>query len=296
MRNKPQLGASLYVPTTHSNLTSIAAGEKLADIRSLIFCTEDAVADADLPRALENLRKALRTLRPRDGYFRFVRARNPAILEHLVDLPGIDAIDGFVLPKVTDGNIMQYMNWIPTGSEHWIMPTLETREVFRDADMQNLAHLMDAAPWRDRVLSLRIGGNDLLSLLHMRRPRGRTIYETPIGHVIARLATTFLPYGFSLSAPVFEHFGDTETLGREIEADLSHGLIGKTAIHPTQVPIIEHHYRTDQADLEAALRILDHDAPGVFKLHQSMCEPATHRTWAQSILEATQCFGSKLDA
>ncbi|MER2511476.1 MAG: HpcH/HpaI aldolase/citrate lyase family protein, partial [Nitrosomonas ureae] len=145
---------------------------------------------------------------------------------------------------------------------------------------------------RERILTLRIGGNDLLSLLRMRRPRGRTIYETPIGQVIARLATTFIPYGFSISAPVFEYLDDVQTLSREIEEDLNHGLLGKTAIHPTQVPLIERHYQVRQQDVEAAMRILHHDAPGVFKLHQSMCEPATHRPWAHSVLEAARCFGS----
>lgn len=172
------------------------------------------------------------------------------------------------------------------------MPTLETREVFNDASMQDLLRRMDRARWRERILSLRIGGNDLLSLLRMRRPRGRTIYETPIGQVIARLATTFIPYGFSIAAPVFEHLDDVETLSREIEEDLNYGLLGKTAIHPSQVPLIERHYRVRQQDVETAIRILHHDAPGVFKLHQSMCEPATHRPWAHSVLEAARCFGS----
>lgn len=292
MHDKPQLGASLYVPATHPDLRAIAAGDKLADIRSLIFCTEDAVTDAELPQALKNLQAALHHLQPRPGYFRFVRTRNPTVLAHLASLPGIEAVDGFVLPKATADNIAHYISQMPNSGKHWIMPTLETREVFRDVEMQHLVRLMDTAPWRDRVLSLRIGGNDLLSLLHMRRPRGRTIYETPVGHVIARLATTFIPYGFSLSAPVFEYFDDSETLGREIETDLNHGLVGKTAIHPGQVSFIENHYRVDQQDLEAALRILNHDAPGVFKLHQSMCEPATHRPWARSILNAARCFGS----
>lgn len=292
MRNKPQLGASLYVPATHPNLVAIAAGEKLAEVRSVIFCTEDAVADADLPLALENLRMALPHLRRHNGFYRFVRVRNPVILRHCLGQPGIDAIDGFVLPKVTAANIEQYMEHFPDDQEeYWIMPTLETREVFQDADMQHLVRLIDAAPWRHRILCLRIGGNDLLSLLRIRRPRGRTIYETPIGYVIARLATTFIPYGFCLSAPVFEYFDDMETLGREIEADLNHGLVGKTAIHPSQVPLIESHYRVDQKDLEAARLTLSHDAPGVFKLHQSMHEPATHRPWAHSIVATARIFG-----
>ena len=103
---------------------------------------------------------------------------------------------------------------------------------------------------------------------------------------VARLTTTFLPYGFALSAPVFEHFDDPEPLGREIKADLNHGLTGKTSVHPDQVPLIEGHYRVHPEDLEVARQILRPNAPGVFKLRQSMCEPATHRSWARA-------FGSR---
>jgi citrate lyase beta subunit len=294
MRNLPALGASLYVPTTHPDLAAIAAGKKLADVRSIIFCTEDAVNEADLGAALVNLGQSLDHLQPSEGRYRFVRARNPGVLRQVLSMPGAERLDGFVLPKVTSDNIDIYMNHLEReGSPiQWVMPTLETREVFNDASMQDLLRRMDRARWRERILSLRIGGNDLLSLLRMRRPRGRTIYETPIGQVIARLATTFIPYGFSIAAPVFEHLDDVETLSREIEEDLNYGLLGKTAIHPSQVPLIERHYRVRQQDVETAIRILHHDAPGVFKLHQSMCEPATHRPWAHSVLEAARCFGS----
>lgn len=294
MHNLPALGASLYVPATHPDLTAIAAGNKLADVRSIIFCTEDAVNQADLGTALVNLASSLDHLQPSEVRRHFVRARNPEVLRQILGMPGAARLDGFVLPKVSADNIAAYMDHIEQDASpaHWVMPTLETREVFNDAAMQALLGKMDGARWRERILSLRIGGNDLLSLLRMRRPRGRTLYETPIGQVIARLATTFIPYGFSLSAPVFEYLDDTQTLSREIEEDLNHGLQGKTAIHPSQVPLIERHYRVRQQDVEAAMRILHHDAPGVFKLQQSMCEPATHRPWAHSILEAARCFGS----
>ena len=287
----PRLGASLYVPATRPDLCAIAAGEKLAAVRSVIFCLEDAVAEAELPQAFANLQAALRLLHPRTGFLRFVRVRNPEILSAVLQLDGISALDGFVLPKVTEDNMDAYMRQIPASSPWWIMPTLETREVFQDSAMQSFAAYMDRAIWRERILSLRIGGNDLLALLRIRRPRGKTIYETPLGHVIARLATTFIPYGFALSAPVFEHFDDQETLAREVESDLNHGLIGKTAVHPDQVSLIEQHYRVSQEDLEVAQQILRPDAPGVFRLHQSMCEPATHRPWAQSMVEAARLFG-----
>ena len=42
------MGASLYVPANHKSLLQVANGEKLPQARSLIFCTEDSVADRDL--------------------------------------------------------------------------------------------------------------------------------------------------------------------------------------------------------------------------------------------------------
>lgn len=293
MHESSPLGASLYVPATHGDLALIAAGYKLSGVRSIIFCTEDAVTQAEMPAALANLSRALKKLKPVDGQRRFVRPRNPDVLRQILGMPGASSLDGFVLPKVTTDSIDDYMAIVEAAGthRHLVMPTLETREVFSDAAIHELLRKMDGARWRNRILTLRIGGNDLLSLLRMRRPRGRTIYETPIGHVIARLATTFIPYGFSLSAPVFEHLDDTKTLSREIEEDLNHGLVGKTAIHPMQVSFIERHYKVCQQDVEAALSILSPKAPGVFQLHQSMCEPATHQPWAQSILEAERHFG-----
>ena len=294
MLELPILGASLYVPATHPDLVSIAAGGKLTEVRSIIFCTEDAVAASELQSALDNLTNAMQFLAPVEGQRRFVRARNPDVLKKVLAMPGASRLDGFVLPKVTADNIDAYMKHVVRmGSPgHWVMPTLETREVFNDVDVQKLLRKLDRSRWRERILSLRIGGNDLLALLNLRRPRKRTIYETPIGQVIARLSTTFIPYGFALSAPVFEHLDDSQTLSREIEDDLNHGLVGKTAIHPSQIPLIESHYRVQQKDVEAAMLILHQDAPAVFQLHHSMCEPATHRPWARSVLQAASCFGS----
>jgi stress response protein SCP2 len=96
---------------------------------------------------------------------------------------------------------------------------------------------------RSRILALRIGGNDLLALLGLRRPRAMTIYRTPLGPVIARLVTTFRPYGFVLTAPVFEHLDLPALLDQEVAEDIAYGMVGKTAIHPTQIAPIEQHYR-----------------------------------------------------
>jgi citrate lyase beta subunit len=138
---------------------------------------------------------------------------------------------------------------------------------------------------------LRIGGNDLMNLLGIRRPRQLTLYDTPLGNVISQLVTVFKPYHFSLSAPVFEYLNDDDTLQKEIQRDLAYGLIGKTAIHPSQIAHIEAAYAVELEDYEMAIKLIDSAAPAVFKMHHAMCEVATHRQWAIGILNRQQRYG-----
>lgn len=290
MRDVAELGASLYLPATRSDLLEVVRGEKLAHVRSVIFCTEDAVNVCDVPQAIENLRAPIAGLRYTANQMRFVRVRNPDVMRQVLALPGIERLDGFVLPKITRAVLPEYLRLL-RGRGHLIMPTLETKEVFDEREMIALRRVLERDNVRERVLSLRIGGNDLLSLLGMRRPRGRTLYQTSLGPVIARLVTTFKPSSFNLSAPVFEYLNDVDTLEREVEEDLAHGLVGKTAIHPDQVPLIHACYRVHASDLDMANRILREDAPAVFRMHDSMCEPATHRNWAQQLRKSASCFG-----
>lgn len=291
MPNADNLGASLYVPATHPKLTAIAAGETLGHVRSVIFCTEDAVHARDLPAALDNLALALRSLRPGVQRQRFIRVRSPEVMQQVLALPGIEHIDGFVLPKATAANMPLYMQML-SATQHSLMPTLESVEVFEDHELVCLRRLLLQPAWHARILVLRIGGNDLLNLLGLRRQRGHTLYETPIGAVIARLVTTFKPHGFRLSAPVFEYLDDDATLEREVRQDLLHGLTGKTAIHPDQVPRIERHYSARHSDLAAARRILDPAAAAVFQFDNAMCEPTTHHNWALSVVQAEQHYGA----
>jgi citrate lyase beta subunit len=102
---------------------------------------------------------------------------------------------------------------------------------------------------------------------------------------------TFRPHGFNLSGPVFEYLERSDVLAREVRQDLAHGLFGKTAIHPEQVPVIERQYWVSAQDLDAAEKILAAGAPPVFRLHGAMCEPATHQTWARLILARARLYG-----
>lgn len=285
MLNPHQLGACLYIPATHPQLAAIARGDKLAHVRSVIYCTEDSVSENELPQALTQLQHLLSVIPPDCPRNRFIRLRNPAVMQHMLDLPHIDKIHGFVLPKITADNLHDYRALL--GTRWQLMPTLESPDTFLESAMLRLRDALE--PWRAQILCLRIGGNDLLNHLHMRRPRGASIYETPIGDLINRLVGIFKPHGYHLSAPVFEFLDQPELLAREVREDLRHGLTGKTAIHPDQIAIIEQHYCVSRADQALARRILDSDS-AVFNQGNTMQETATHSNWARATLAAAQYF------
>ena len=285
-----QLGAPLYVPALHPDLLKIANAEKIPFIKSMIICTEDAIAEKDLAQSMVNLEKFLPLIESINSRYRFIRVRNPEILKRILDLPGIEKIDGFVLPKFDLSNFDAYYEYLKN-TRFSIMPTLETAEVFNPLAMLELAQKLVNSSFKSRILLLRIGGNDLLNLIGMRRPRGITLYETPIANVISQLVTMFRPLGFSLSAPVYEYLDDQETLDREIRLDMAHGLIGKTAIHPLQIQMIQNHYTVSENDYQEALEILNTNSPAVFKRQEAMCEVSTHINWARQILERYKYYG-----
>lgn len=284
------LGATLYVPATRRDLPAIANGDRWPGLRSLIFCTEDAVAPENVALSVGNLAAMLGTL-TEGGPRRFIRVRDAEVAARMLDLDGIERIDGFVLPKITADRLPAYLDALGGDRRFWLMPTLETAETFDQAAMKDLRGVLLDEAVRPAILCLRIGANDLMQHLGLRRSPAQTIYETAIGPTIAMLAGTFRPYGFGLTGPVFEGLEHPEVLAREVAMDLAYGLAGKTAVHPAQAPVIEAGYRVSRADVEAAERILAPDAEPVFRLNAAMCEPATHRAWARAIHARHRLFG-----
>jgi citrate lyase beta subunit len=283
-------GVCLYVPAMQKNITKIVCSEKLQVAKNIIICTEDSIDENDLPQALKNIKLALKELVRCPGRYCYIRVRSPEVLAQVLKMKDATKLDGFVLPKVHEGNFSDYWNLL-SSQPHRIMPTIETKEAFCEASMFHLLQQFIKPEVKNRILCIRIGGNDLLSLLGIRRPRGKTIYHTPIGMVIAKLITIFRPYGFFLSGPVFEHLNDWETLKAELDMDLNYGLIPKAAIHPGQIEFIEKHYQVNDSDMQLAIRILQSETNRVFSFQNTMCEPATHMNWAENLFSTAQHYG-----
>ena len=278
------------MPTMRGDLVAHANGDKLPFLRSMIFCTEDAVRLDQLEEALQNLREALPLFRPTQA-LRFIRVRNPQVMSEVLRMPGIRNVDGFVLPKATRKNIGRYLELLTKDDGFLLMPTLEDADVFIPSEMVKFRNLLLKSSVRGRILSLRIGGSDLLHQLRVRRSPRRSVYDTALGGAIAMLAGIFVPHGFNLSAPVFEGLAFPKVLAEEVERDLLHGLFGKTAVHPDQIAQIEKAYQVAAKDFEMASLMLENSAPAVFRMHDTMCEAATHRHWAQAILERARIYG-----
>jgi citrate lyase beta subunit len=206
-------------------------------------------------------------------------------------MEGAKHLDGFVFPKFGLDNLADYFDRLVGRPSFQVMPTLETREVFDTLAMCRLRDVILEHSVRDQILALRIGGNDLMRLLGMRRDPEQTVYQTVLGPVISRLVTTFRPYGLPLTAPVYDSFTNSDVLAEEVRADLAHGLTAKTAIHPSQVSVIHGQYAVSSSELMAAEQLLDANRPAVFGLDGVMHERTTHLPWAEGIRERAEHFG-----
>lgn len=287
------LGATLYMPCTRTDTIERMFGAgRIPGLRSAVLCLEDSILARDVPVAMQQLAIVLRQLaaRAHDGGEMqiFVRARDIAMLEHILLLPGIEHVQGFVIPKAHADNMPAYLA-LPLHDAHRLMPTLETREALDPHEMRRLRDQLLGV--HDRILALRIGGNDLLNAMGLRRVAGRTAYDGPLGPVIATLVASFTPWGFAMSAPVLERFGDTALLREEVARDVEHGLVTKSAIHPDQIAIIQGAFAVPPHQVDEARLILAPEGPAVFSHHGVMCEPATHRAWAERLLARAAAFG-----
>jgi citrate lyase beta subunit len=285
-------GATLYLPALRPDLAEVANGWKIPGLRTAVFCTEDAVAEAEVPAALDNLKKALGRLEE-GGPRRFVRPRSPQILARLLNFKGIERVDGFVLPKADLESLPVWFELLAARHRFEIMPILETAAVFDPLKLLRLRDWLTVSPLRPRVTALRVGALDLLNLLGLRRDLSQTIYQSPVGPVLDHLAGVFRPAGFELAAPGFEGLDDARLLAEEAALDVRRGLFAKTAVHPWQISVIEEAYRVTPEELEMAQAVTDPERPAVFRLGGRMCEKAVHAAWAATALERVRHFGLK---
>lgn len=277
----PMLAPMLYTPADRPDLAAVLGGRRDLGICSVAVCLEDAVRPQDRQDAAVALCGILSSLEfvPRSI---FIRPADVAALEWLIEHLPLEHISGFILPKATVAKIHLWVE--RSAGLHTLLPILESREALDPVGRRELAQACAAHP--PIIPGARIGANDLFSLLGgLRRPPGRTIYETPVGRVIDELLEAFSTHSVRLCGPVFDRIQDLETLAREVSEDIHRGLYAKTAITPNQSKGIWECYRPNALELEEARCILVPEAPAVLSLHGGMLERACHSAWALRLVE-----------
>jgi citrate lyase beta subunit len=287
MTRPPLQGACLYLPATHPALRRVLSGASVPGLRVAVVCLEDALDEGEVVGALRAVRAEC--AEHERGPRVYVRPRNLAMLCELLSWSESASWCGFVLPKLDVGNAAEWLSPLAKTSFS-VMPILESADVFDSFRLRDLCEILVDAAWRQRVRVVRIGATDLFSCIGARRPRGKTIYETVLGPTLALTATQLMARGVCVTAPVHEALSDHELLHREVLTDVESGFVGKTAIHPSQVALINEAFRVSLEELREAHQLLASER-AVFQSRGAMCERGPHARWAQRILDRAEEFG-----
>lgn len=285
------LRVPLYLPGNRDDIGEILAGKKLGELSTVFICLEDAIRQDEVGIAEEKLVAAIRS-HSQPTVKIYIRVRSARMLQRLCRRITPDMVAGFVLPKCDSTNLRSYLAERAL-TEYEIMPTLETRDALDPAKMTEMRSCILDSIHPKQLPCLRVGGNDLMKLMGIRRPKGRTAYETPLGTIIDQLIGIFHPYDIPLAAPVYNQLNDPGGLQREAMLDSERGLGCKAAIHPAQLIPISKAYQVNATEIDTSLQTLKPDAKAVFQYDQEMQEPSTQTRWAKWIKAREDNFGVK---
>ena len=316
-RLKYSIGGLLYAPGMNRKVPQKVKNGSFPFLTSLAFCLEDTIQDDCLEEAEQILKEVLGELAEIDEKKRplvFVRIRTPEHMRHIIDLykDYSDIISGYLLPKFDLSNMNDYIACIKkvnAGKDKitYIMPILETRMIAdiatRIGTLTKIKESLDTI--KDYVLNVRVGGNDFCNLYGLRRAASQTIYDIGVIRDIFVDIINIFASDYVVSGPVWEYFGAERDgvwdkgLARELELDRINGFIGKTAIHPSQLPIIYESLKVSRSDYEDAMKILGWDKGplGVAKSEggNRMNEVKVHGKWAKKISILADIYGIKED-
>ncbi len=315
------VGGLLYVPALNKTIAEKIISQSIPCLSAVAFCLEDTIDEAALPLAEAQLRTTLadigiglpnRENRP----LLFARIRSPHHLASLYRSLGnaADVLTGFILPKFDLSNAAAYIALISEinaarQTPLYIMPILESAEIaYRESRIESLTalrHMLDGC--RRYVLNIRVGGNDFCNLYGLRRTIHQTIHDIDIIRDIFTDIVNIFGRDYVVSGPVWEYFDGKdgsnawrEGLCRELALDRLNGFIGKTAIHPSQLPAIRDSLMVSQHDYDDAMQILHWNNGGLAVAKSSgdarMNERKVHENWARKIITLAEIYGVKPDS
>ena len=313
------VGGLLYMPATQQNIAKKIISGEYSFVKSRVLDLEDALGDdlvgfgqRHIVKIIEELKDAVEAgkIKMNDIPLIFIRVRTP---EHITDTKrmlgkNIIYITGFNIPKFDKHCCDNYIKVFKEvalhteskyGTKLYIMPIIENKTaMYRQLRMDNLLYINNALrAIHDYVLNIRVGGADFNNIFGIRRSSNHTIYDTGVIRSVLSDIINVFGKSYVVSGPVWEYFRTTkglEGLKRELDADFINGFIGKTAIHPDQLPIIQEFYIVSYEDYMDALSILgmNTNTTGVQQTQSGrMNEAKTHFKWAQKTVSMATIYG-----
>jgi citrate lyase beta subunit len=308
------IGALLYCPANNESIVNSLVHEKFGTQYSLAFCLEDTIRDDRVEEAESELINSIQQLLIASTFKQFfmpkcfIRVREPQQISRIIRrLPKeCTFLTGFIVPKFSMENADLYIDEIKKANDIattpvYIMPILESPTMISPLTRYETLYALKAKldTIYDYVLNIRVGGNDLCHMFGYRRHCNEAIYDIlPISHILSDIMTIF-GMTYVISGPVWEYYnGDGWDLGLkdELKRDKLNGFIGKTVIHPNQIPIVNASLTVSNTDYEDALAITnwtEHNNSLVSGNSSSerMNEYKTHFNWAKKILLLAQIYG-----
>lgn len=155
----------------------------------------------------------------------------------LADLPGVS---GFRLPKITHPHQVRRMADLAPGVP--LYPLLE--------NALGVEHAYAIAVSHPSVRGIALGEADLCADLGVRGEAGLDWSRSRV--VVAARAAGLAPPAQS----VFRHIGDLAGLAASCARGRALGFLGRAAIHPAQLPVIERAYLPPPSEVAAAQEVL----------------------------------------
>ena len=242
------------------------SGRKLAKAQTagadaLILDLEDSVAPAQKRKAREHVAALLDNPAARDWSF-FVRVNALDTDLTLEDLAAVvkPGLDGLLIPKANGGedlarfghylDALETKSGMPLGSVKLAVVATETAKA-----MFNLASYAPAHP---RLVALTWGAEDLAAAVGATENRESDgAWTEP--YLLVRTQCLFAASAAETTPvdTIHADFRDLDGLERDCRRSRRDGFLGRMAIHPDQVAIINRCYTPSEAEIAHARRIVD---------------------------------------
>lgn len=322
------VGALLYMPASNTKIAQKIISGEYSFVKAMVLDLEDSLGDDLVGFGQRTIKSTIRELGEAvesgkitisDIPLIFIRVREA---KHITDAhkmlkKDMQYITGFNIPKFDKTTCDEYIDTFikvrnavksECNSDLYIMPIIENKNtMYRQLRMDNLLYMNDALrKISDSVLNIRVGGADFCQVYGIRRSMNDDIYDIGVVRSVLNDIVNVFGKSYIVSGPVWEYFENSEHpedtrwsdgLKKELYADHLNGFLGKTSIHPSQLPFIHESLIQTVVDYEDAMNILgmNTNTTGVKKSSggNRMNEAKTHVNWARKTIGLAKMYGVK---